>query len=370
MNRPSLVHLLVSILFLALLSPFFLSVYATPPYTVGIAEGQWAIYAPVNVTYHEIGVQNHPEPESIKDLNLTDHITATVQHLYSPKNVTIQSVSTYKNSTTRTIFYNGDVSTGNGNLTFGLIAGGLSAGDHIWTGAYSVYTPTINQTILMSYLGLTRPVNILNFTQRPYGNLVVNLVYVWDQASGITLESKILAVLHNSSGDGAYLQYTDVKIQSTNIFSNPSTPDFALTVASPPSVASGVIATFTITIAPFNGFTDTVTLTDTVPAGLSCDTISPNTISGSRVVYLSCYSALRGTYNVTITGSSGLNTHTRTATIKVTAAPSQTPPAPATILGLAPTIFFAIIAVILAIAGTGGHLILRSRSQTRQTATN
>jgi hypothetical protein len=51
-----------------------------------------------------------------------------------------------------------------------------------------------------------------------------------------------------------------------------------------------------------------------------------------------------------------------TTTITIAEVPSRTPSAPATIFGLAPTIFYVIIGVIiLAIAGTGAYLVLRPK---------
>jgi hypothetical protein len=344
---------------LTMVLPSIVSAHAasTPVYAAGVTVGQLASYAPVNVTYHGTGPYA-TVPPSIKDLNATSQLTATVQQLYSSTNVTLQSVTQYKNGTTQTAIRNGDLMTGIGNLTFGLIAGGLSSRDHLWVGTY---TPTINQTILMTYLGVTRTVNIYNTTYRiPFGTVgaMISLEYVWDQPSGATLEYRYLKV-YPSPVEGGYVEFTDVKIQSTNIFSNPASPDFTITSSNPPSVTTGTSATSTITVIAVKGFIDTVTLADEVPSGLTCGAISPGTLPGHGTASLSCSSAIPGTYNVNITGASGPTTHTTTATLTIVS-PSQAPNAPT--LGLAPLKFYAIIgAIMLAIAAMGVYLVLRTK---------
>jgi hypothetical protein len=339
--------------------PLAVPAHANSVYTAGVTVGQWASYAPVNVTYHGTGFYSSV-PQHIKDLNATVQFTATIQHLYTSTNVTVQSVTQYKNSTTQTAIRNGDLMTGIGNLTFGLIAGGLSSGDHLWVGTY---TPTINQTVPMIYLGVSRTVNIYNTTYRmPFGtgSTLISLEYVWDQPSGAALEFRSLNV-YPSPVEGGYVEFTDVKIQSTNIFSNPDSPDFTITASNPPPVTSGTSATSTITVTAIKEFSDTVTLTDEVPSGLTCGAISPGTLPGHGTASLSCSSTIPGTYSVNITAVSGPTDHTRTATLNIIS-PSQAPNAPT--LGLAPLTFYAIIgAIILAITATGAFLVLRTERE-------
>ena len=354
-------HVPVPILVLIVFFPVVLPVHATV-YNAGVTVGQSASYAPVNVTYHGTSYYR-PVPQWIKDLNATAQFTGTIQHFYTSTNVTVQSVSEYKNSTSKTVSYNGDLMTGLGNLTFGLIAGGLISGDALWN---ALYTPTINQTITETVLGVSRTVNVWNNTYKlpiSTGYAVFSQEYVWDQISGINLESKHLNI-YPTTPDGGYVVYTDVRIQSTNIFSNPTSPGFTVTSSNPASVTRGTSATSTITITAVNGFSGTVALTDMVPSGLTCLAISPSSLLGYGTASLTCNSTTPGTYTVTITATSGSTTHTSTTTMTVTAAPSQTPNAPATILGLAPTTFYTIIGVvILAIAATGAYLVLRTKRE-------
>jgi len=306
-----------------------------------------------------------PVPQPIKDLNATARITRTVEKVSSTY-VTLQSVTHYKNSTTLTAILYGDLFTGIGNLTFGLIAGGLSAGDQVWVGTY---TPKISSTAFMTYLGVPRSVNIFNTTySMPFGQgfAVLSQEYVWDQTSGIALEYKDQNLYPGTISEGGYAEYSDVRIQSTNIFSNPVSPDFTVT-ASTASASAGSLAISTITIGAVNEFTDTVGLTDTVPSGLNCNQISPGTVTGYGTASLSCKSPIPGMYNVTVIASSGPTSHTATTTITITATPSKTPSAPANIFQLASAVFYAIVVgVMIMVVATGGFLFLRSRSERKE----
>jgi len=319
----------------------------------------------MNVTYHSTSI---PEPQLIKELNQTVQSTVTIQHLYPPTNVTIQSVSQLKDTTIKTAILNGNLTTGAGNLTYALIAGGLSQPDKIWT---KPLAPSINLTTSMYYLGTSRTVNISNFTM-PMTTLlgVANSrqEFVWDQMSGIILEAKVLVILPSLTLLGGFVEYTHVRVEATNIFYNPnSTPSFTLTTTSPASVNSGKTAVSTLTITPINGFTGTVALTEEVPAGLACSAITPSTVVGSGTASLSCSSNNPGTYTVSITGASGTMTRTTTLVIAVTGTPTQTPTAPATILGLAPLVFYSIIGIVIVIIAAALFAVRTRSDRIRET---
>ena len=97
----------------------------------------------------------------------------------------------------------------------------------------------------------------------------------------------------------------------------PPTADFTISATSPGPVNTGQSAIATITIASLYGFTGTVPLSDKVPPGLACSSISPGTLLGSGTATLSCSASVEGTYTLTITGTSGSLTHSAIATFAV-----------------------------------------------------
>jgi len=127
---------------------------------------------------------------------------------------------------------------------------------------------------------------------------------------------RIFASMAYDAADGYVLLFGGVTVapsQSTTsqtISISPTPTDFTIS-ASPASVTvppdTGIS---TITIAPTNGFTGTVDLIGTIfPAtGLTC-TLTPTSITGgSGTSMLSC-SGIAGSYIVTVTGTSGLLSH-------------------------------------------------------------
>jgi hypothetical protein len=91
-------------------------------------------------------------------------------------------------------------------------------------------------------------------------------------------------------------------------------PDFTIGASSPSAVSVGSSATSTITVALVHGLTGTLTLTQTVPSGLSCNSLSQTSFTSNGTATVSCNSAIPATYTLTITGTSGALLHTTTAT--------------------------------------------------------
>ena len=85
--------------------------------------------------------------------------------------------------------------------------------------------------------------------------------------------------------------------------------DFVLIASSPPSTQVNSLANSTITVTGLNGFSGTVSLTDTVPSGLTCASITPNNVTGNGNETLSCDSMTQNVYNVSIAATSGSLTH-------------------------------------------------------------
>jgi len=95
------------------------------------------------------------------------------------------------------------------------------------------------------------------------------------------------------------------------------TPDFTLTASTPTAVNAGQSSTTTITVTALSGFTANVALTDTVPNGLVCGSISSTSITGSGTATISCSASNAGSYTLTITGTSGSLSHSTTSTFNI-----------------------------------------------------
>ncbi len=90
-------------------------------------------------------------------------------------------------------------------------------------------------------------------------------------------------------------------------------PNFTIWATSPSPINAGQIANSTVVVTSVNGFTGTVSLNDTVPAGLTCDAISPSSITGSGTATVTCNAEIAANYTLTLTGTSGSLTHSTTA---------------------------------------------------------
>ncbi len=91
--------------------------------------------------------------------------------------------------------------------------------------------------------------------------------------------------------------------------------DFTTTASNPTPAKANSQATSTITVTALNHFTGTVSLTDTVPTGLTCGPITPSTITGTGTATVSCTAATAGNYSLTVTGTSSLLAHSATAVL-------------------------------------------------------
>ena len=89
--------------------------------------------------------------------------------------------------------------------------------------------------------------------------------------------------------------------------------DFTVSASSPAAVSTGSSGTSTITLNPLNGFSGTIAISDAIPSGLICGSVTPTSVTGSGTATLSCSSNSQGVYSVTITATSGSLTHQATA---------------------------------------------------------
>ncbi len=158
--------------------------------------------------------------------------------------------------------------------------------------------------------------------------------------------------IKGTSGSTEHTTIVDVTVTGT--------PDVSLAARTTSlSFNSGASATDMITIAPQNGFTGTVTLAVTSPTGVSCS-LDPTSVPSSGTSTLTCNSSRAGDYPVTITATGGASPHTTTVNVHV-AAVSPTAPAPSTILGLDPAVFYGIIGAVVLVVVAGTVLVLRGR---------
>ena len=88
--------------------------------------------------------------------------------------------------------------------------------------------------------------------------------------------------------------------------------DFTTTATSPTGVNVSLSASSTITVTGVNHFSGTVTLSDTVPSGLTCGAIAPSSVAGSGTSSVSCTASTAGNYTLTITGTSTTLSHSAT----------------------------------------------------------
>src|SRR5215468_8970458 len=106
----------------------------------------------------------------------------------------------------------------------------------------------------------------------------------------------------------------------------PAAPDFTLS-ASPGSlsVVQGNSGTSTITVNPLNGFTGSVTLSNSaLPSGVTASFGTNPTTSTSVLTFTASSTATTGTSTITITGTSGSLTHTTTISLTISSnAPQQ-----------------------------------------------
>ena len=103
--------------------------------------------------------------------------------------------------------------------------------------------------------------------------------------------------------------------------SPPGNQDFTISAsATTLIIRAGFSGTSTITVAPINGFGDTVTLTASTGSGLTA-TFNPSQVSGGTgksILTVKVASQMRtGTYTISVTGTSGSLTHAISLTIRV-----------------------------------------------------
>jgi hypothetical protein len=180
---------------LFLILPMFSAMTASAsPDVVGVKVGDWAGYGDVSFEYAS-NMPGYEEPPLELDMSWMDMEILDVQD----SNVTIRSTTIYKNGTEETYVGWGDIATGEGNLSIGLIPSNLGAGEEIPANlTYYTEEPLklfINGTVTRIYAGANREVNYVNITYPIiYGNITYgawNMSFYWDKKTGIMCEEVV-----------------------------------------------------------------------------------------------------------------------------------------------------------------------------------
>ena len=146
-------------------------------------------------------------------------------------------------------------------------------------------------------------------------------------SSGGTLRYRALSYASSwpSPGGSGWASVTSSESIHAFYTTAPPGPDFTITPSpTSQSVGAGSTASFTLSLAALNGFTDTVTLSVTsgCPSGVTC-TVSPDSVSsfpGSSTLSVPTLITTSGSYSVVVTASGGGQTHTATVGVSVSGA--------------------------------------------------
>jgi len=157
---------------------------STVTYDIGVKVGDWAKYE-FSVDWNSSPPQ--PEPFFVQEARQVNYIYVEVKEI-SGTNITIQETIYYKNETSATKIYMGDIASYMGNLSLLIIAKNLKEGDKIYE---SPIAPSINETLPRSYAGFTRMVNRL--TVQEGAGILYLIIYnhYWDQETGFLCEMLI-----------------------------------------------------------------------------------------------------------------------------------------------------------------------------------
>lgn len=214
----------ISLIILALVSVVFASQFSVLPVKAvaarvpGVRAGDWARYdVTFNFTTNDPKPPVTPPPPEISDLEYYGIDVLSVVN----SNITFRMTTRFKNGTESSYSMWADVSSGTPmGFPYLFIAANLSAGDALFSFPTS---PTINATLLRSYAGLEREVNLLHLVQNitgSFGYLATGKIRMyWDRASGI-VDELVYEINYTKFPEG-YVTYALIRlvIKATNIWS-------------------------------------------------------------------------------------------------------------------------------------------------------
>src|SRR6266699_37636 len=231
-------------------------------YTPGVSMGDW-------VDYGQVSFQGDGNDFNVQAFIHVIDLNSTVTNV-DGNNVTLLQTATFDNQTApRSVVLQGDLATGRGNLTFALIAGGLTAGDPVTQtpailDGLGAFASAINETVTRQYAGAVRTVNV-GIQEPSLPGVTLRSTAYWDVQSGFALEPSlysfipagILSPSSTSSSIDIHLKAT-----STNIWTPSTNPDFGLDIAPPSSFVlyQGSLDTFSVNLTSFEQFYGTIDL--------------------------------------------------------------------------------------------------------------
>ena len=231
-------------------------------YAPGVSIGEW-------VDYGQLSFQGNGNSFNVQDFIHTIDLNSTVTDVHG-NNVTLLQTAKFDNGTApRSVVLQGDLATGRGNLTFALIAGGLTAGDPVTQtpavlGGLGAFASVINETVTRQYAGALRTVNV-GIQEPSLPGVTLRSTAYWDAQTGFALElslhSFIPAGILSPSSPSSSIDI-HLKATSTNIWTRSTTSDFGLDIAPPSSFVlyQGSSDIFSVNLTSFEQFYGTVDL--------------------------------------------------------------------------------------------------------------
>ncbi len=308
----------------------FSAASAVVSYGPGVSPGKWADYGQVFASWNS-SIPGEPPPPPIDDF-LQTTLVRTYVSAVSAQEITARQNRTFTNATVAEAILSGNVETGQGNLTFWIISGGLSRGDRIYDNETA---PTLNATINRVYLGSPRTVNVLNITATIAvfgGSGFVAITAFWDKPTGVLMEIQFtetfISQFYFASGSAFAI------ITETNLWETQS--DFAIYANPSKTLQAGGSVQSTIYLTSLGGFTGDVTVAASVDYqgflnGLSASlsrTVSKLSSGGTNSTVLTVTAAPTTpagyyTINLTATSDFGINhySHYMLISVQVNSAP-------------------------------------------------
>jgi len=160
-------------------------------YSVGVKTGDWAGFGDISFEWAS-NMPGYEQPPFQMNMSWMDMEVLDVHN----SNVTVRSTVIYKNGTKETYVTWGDIVTGEGNLSTGIIPSNLGPGDPIPAnftfGPEFSFKVSINGTVTRRYACANREVNYVNITYPIVYDTVqfgtMNISLYWDKKTGIACE--------------------------------------------------------------------------------------------------------------------------------------------------------------------------------------